>query len=171
MTLRLGAGEVMTEGGLRLANAQMAAGLTVAGLGEMAFAPKLSIPAGTLVSGTRIRLEQFGVYTSVGLTPSIIPRVRLGGVSVLPARTIMGLGGDTNAPWQCVVDIMVLGATLVSSGRLLLDDNQIRIFGGPAVAAPDFAKPLDLISTAQWMQAGCSITAQGWIANINPPQA
>ncbi|SFJ67470.1 hypothetical protein [Methylobacterium brachiatum] len=171
MTLRLGGVEVMTEGGLRVANPQMVPGLTVTGTAEKAFSQKLTIQGNTLISGTRIRLLQFGIYTSVGLVPTIIPRVRLGGVSVLPARSIAGLLGDTDAPWYSVADLMVLGSMVAASGILFIADNQIRLFGGPPVAAPDLTQALDLTSSAQWGQAGCSITCQGWQANISPPTA
>lgn len=169
MTLRLGGMEVLTEGGLRAANAQMLPGLTVAGVAETQFFPKLPIPAGQLTPGTRIRLAQFGLYTTVGLVPTITPRVRLGGISVLPAKVVGGLLASSNSPWYSVVEILIVDKLMVASGILIIDDNQIRIFGGPPVTTPDLSQALDLTSTAQWGSAGCSITCQGWIANITPP--
>ncbi|MDH2313167.1 hypothetical protein [Methylobacterium brachiatum] len=171
MTVRINGMEILTEGGLRISNPQMVPGLTITGTAETPFSSKLTIPGNTLPSGTRIRLLQFGIYSSVGLLPTITPRVRLGGVSLLPARAVSGLLGDTNAPWYSVADLMVLGSVIAGSGILFIADNQIRLFGGPPVAAPDLTQPQDLTSSAQWGQSGCSITCQGWLANITPPTA
>lgn len=167
----LQSGDTLTgaSSAITYANPTIPAGNTVTATVETAFASKLTIPAGTLVPGTTVHLYQFGVYTSTGLTPTITARIRLGGVSVLPARVVMGLLGDTNAPWIADATIIVMGASLVATGVLTLADNQVRIYGQVPIAGPNTATALDLTSSAQWGQTGCAITCQGWMATITPP--
>lgn len=171
MTVRLNGMELVTEGGLRQANQQMLPGLTITGTGEVAFPSKLTIPGNTLTPGTRLRLVQYGIYSSVGLLPTITPRIRLGGVLLLPARAITGLVGDTNVPWYSVADFLVLERAITGAGILFVADNQVRLFGGLPVTPPDLSIAQDLTSSAQWSTAGNLITCQAWIANITPPAA
>ncbi len=154
---------------LRFANTAIAAGNTVTSTTETAFATKLTVPANTLAPGVRLKLLQWGLYTSNGLTPSITPRIRLGGTPILPGRLIMGLVGTAASPWRAEADFLVTDAGIVGSGVLTIDDNQIRIFGGAPVTGINLATDLDLTSSAQWSATGNSITAQGWFAEIVRP--
>ncbi|MFC7664006.1 hypothetical protein ACFQWF_16615 [Methylorubrum suomiense] len=129
----------------------------------------MTIPANTLVPGSCIRLLQFGLYSSSGLTPSITPRIRLGGVSLLPLRAIMGLIGTANSPWQADATFLVTESGIVGTGILTIDDNQVRIFGGPPIVGLNYGQPLDLTSSAQWSAAGNAITCQGWLAEVLKP--
>ncbi|MCB4803503.1 hypothetical protein QO001_000848 [Methylobacterium brachiatum] len=171
MTVRLNGMEILTEGGLRQANQQMLPGLTITGTGEMALPSKLAIPGNTLTPCTRLRLVQYGISSSVGLLPTITPRIRLGGVLLLPARAISGLLGASDVPWYSVADFLVLQGAITGAGILFVDDNQVRLFGGKPVVPPDLSVAQDLTSSAQWSTTGNSIICQAWIANITPPAA
>lgn len=158
-------------GALRSDNTAIPAGNTVTTTSETAFATKFSLAAGALVPGAILRLMQFGLYTSTGVTPTITPRIRLGGVLLLPARAIMGLIGTANSAWQADAQFLVTSVGIVGSGILTIDDNQVRIFGGPAVTGIDLSQPLDLTSSAQWSASGNTITCQGWMAEVLKPTA
>lgn len=155
------------------ANTSVPGGNTIANTGggtETAFASTYTIPANSLTVGQVIRLRTRGVYSTALVAPTIIGRVRFGGVAgtlLITTGTVSALvGASSNLGWQA--DISITVNTIGGTGTMEVQGNLL--FATAATAAltiipvnlaaiaVDTTSPSDLVMTVEWGTASVDNT-------------
>lgn len=123
------AAQIKSSKGTTYTQKTLKAGDTVqasAGTTEQYFASQYSIPANSLAVGDTINIQGGGVFSTTSLGPNQRPRVRLGGVAVVDAGSLMLVLGQSNLRWRfnVILTVRSIGATgtVESTGNLFFNN-------------------------------------------------